>query len=493
VDSPLVSSLSRVKSLVDGDYITYFPSLTPICGSHKAAVMLSVALGWTRSWLRQHPERGGWFWKTREEWRLETGLSRREQETARKALLEAGIFEEALRGMPARMHFRIDLERLGRLLAQGSQDKASFTRWDWDDPLVRRLLGRPVALYRRFALAAGSLAGGLLLSHLMLAYRKRPVSAGEDWAWLPINTLLLGRHLNLTRHEIDGARRRLADLGFVCARYTKTLPTRRVVRVEFDRLISAIEACGARISAAEPHEDKSMAFSDRQSIDKPTNQPVANRHPEFPETCQLDFRKPPNRVAENVPTRRALSGNSPTGANPHPDGACATASRARVLLQEIKTTTPPPAPAPNAPIPVWPEADCGGGSEENLFFSGSLLQAEQREARRWLEDVRPELRQLVLDEHAGLMRGLKEVRNPLGLLYHLIRAAREGRFTPTIAYRVAEARERAIEAAMRQRQAREEARIAQAPEARRRLSAEYVAQMRARLGAGSAAGQGRRI
>jgi len=491
VDSPLVYSINRVKSLVDGDYIAYYPSLTPVCGSHKAAVMLSVALGWTRSWLRQHPEREGWFWKTREEWRLETGLSRREQETARKALLEAGIFEEALRGMPARMHFRIDLERLGALLARGGQE--TFTRWDWDDPLVRRLLGRPVALYRRFALAAGSLSGGLLLSHLMLAYRKNIAPGGEDWAWLPLNTLLLGRHCQLTRHEIDGARRRLADLGLVQARYTKTLPTRRVVRVDFDRLTQAVEACGARISAAEPHKDKSLAFSDRQSIDKPTNKPVANRHPEFPQTCQLDFRKPPNRVSAIVPTSRALSGNSPTGANPHPDGACATASRARVLLHEIKTTTPPPAPAPDKPLPVWPEADCGGSSEENLFFSGSLLQAEQREARRWLEDVRPELRQLVLDEHAGLMRGPREVRNPLGLLHHLIRAAQEGRFTPTIAYRVAEARQRAAEAAMRQRQAREEARIAQAPEARRRLSAEHVAQMRARLGAGSAAGQGRGI
>lgn len=490
MDSPLVPSLNRVKSLVDGDYIAYFPSLTPVCGSHKAAAMLSVALGWTRSWLRQHPEREGWFWKTREEWRLETGLSRREQETARKALLEAGIFEERLRGMPARMHFRIDLERLGGLLARSGQE--TFTRWDWDDPLVRRLLGRPVALYRRFALAAGSLAGGLLLSHLMLAYRKHIASAGEDWAWLQMNTTLLGRHCRLTRHEIDGARRRLADLGFVRTRYTQTLPTRRVVRVEFDRLIQAIEACGSRQSAqsvSAPHEYNSLAFSDRQILYKPPNKPVANRHPEFPKTYQLDSRKAPNRVSANVPTSRALSGNSPTGANPHPDWVCGPPSRAGGLPHDKKPLTPPPAPAPNEPSPVWPEADCGGG-EEKLVFSGSLLLAEQREARRWLGEVRPELRQLVLDEHAGQLRGLKEVRNPLGLLRYLIRAAQEGRFTPTIAYRVAEARERAREAVLRQRQAREEARITQSPEARRRLSAEHVALMRALLGAGTLAGRG---
>jgi hypothetical protein len=256
--------------------------------------------------------------------------------------------------------------------------------------------------------------------------------------------------------------------------------------VEFDRLIQAIEACGSRPStqqASAPHEYNSLAFSDRQRFDKQPNKPVANRHPEFPQTYQLDFRKAPNRVSANVPTSRALSGNSPTGENPHPDWVCGAASRACELPHEVKPKTPPPAPAPEKPLPVWPEADCGGG-EEKLVFSGSLLQAEQREARRWLGEIQPELRQLVLDEHAGLLRG-QEVRNPLGLLRYLIRAAQEGRFTPTIAYRVAEARQRATEVAQRQRQAREEARITQTqtPEERRRLSAEHVARMRALLGA----------
>ncbi|HNA30633.1 MAG TPA: hypothetical protein PK437_11290, partial [Thiobacillaceae bacterium] len=68
----LTFHLNRLKALVEGDYITYFPSLTPVCGSYKAAAMLSVALAWTRNWLHRHPEREGWFWKTRDEWLRET-------------------------------------------------------------------------------------------------------------------------------------------------------------------------------------------------------------------------------------------------------------------------------------------------------------------------------------------------------------------------------------------------------------------------------------
>jgi hypothetical protein len=154
--------------------------------------MLSVALAWTRNWLNKHPEREGWFWKTRAEWQRETGLSRHEQENARKALVARGLLHEARRGMPARMHFRVDLDRLGQLLAQAAQ--ASLTAWDWDDPLLRRLLGRPAALYRRLALVAGSLSGGLLLSHLLLACRKDLALNGPSEGWLRYYPQLIGRH-----------------------------------------------------------------------------------------------------------------------------------------------------------------------------------------------------------------------------------------------------------------------------------------------------------
>ena len=73
-----------------------------------AALMLSQALYWTAR--TDDPE--GWFWKTREEWYEETGLSRREQETARRRLRQSGFWHEERRGVPARIYFRVDLDAL---------------------------------------------------------------------------------------------------------------------------------------------------------------------------------------------------------------------------------------------------------------------------------------------------------------------------------------------------------------------------------------------
>ena len=63
--------------------------------------------------LRQQPERDGWFWKTAAEWQRETGLSRREQDSARRRLRALGLLEEQRRGMPAKRWFRLDLAALG--------------------------------------------------------------------------------------------------------------------------------------------------------------------------------------------------------------------------------------------------------------------------------------------------------------------------------------------------------------------------------------------
>ncbi len=480
--------LNRLKALVDGDYITYYPSLTPICGSYKAAAMLSVALAWTRNWLNKHPEREGWFWKTRTEWQHETCLSRCEQENARKALAARGLLHETRRGMPARMHFRIDLDRLGQLLAQSAQ--ASLSNWDWDDPLLRRLLGRPVALYRRLAWAAGSLSGGLLLSHLVLAYRKDLALNGPSEGWLRYFPQFIGRHCQLSRYEIDGARSRLTERGFLEARYTKTLPTNRVLRLCFDRMIAAIEACHDGVAGVAPHDHASLPHSAIQASDKPAIQTGVFRHPETGQTGQLALDEVANKQVPNPPTSRPVLPNSPSGAKPHSHRARGPSSRARVKQQEINPY-PPPAPAPAQPVDSaanggWRRSDGEpidsepAAPEQPLVFSGKLLPAEQAIARQWLADIDPELRQLVLDEHSGMVRA-REVWNPLGYLQTLIQAARTGRFTPTIAFRIAQSRQEALARAEAQRQVREIARNDHDPAAR--LAArEHLARMRAQLG-----------
>ena len=70
--------------------ITFHRVFVDITGSINAALMLSNAIYWTN---RLPKEREGWFYKTKEEWTAETGLSRKEQDNARKQLTAIGILE----------------------------------------------------------------------------------------------------------------------------------------------------------------------------------------------------------------------------------------------------------------------------------------------------------------------------------------------------------------------------------------------------------------
>lgn len=84
--------------------IAFHRCFVTITGSVTAAVMLSQAVYW--STRTQDPD--GWFWKTQADWEEETGLTRREQETARKTLRNLGLIEENLAGVPATLHFKVN-------------------------------------------------------------------------------------------------------------------------------------------------------------------------------------------------------------------------------------------------------------------------------------------------------------------------------------------------------------------------------------------------
>jgi len=95
--------------------IAYHRCLVPIAGGVSGAVFLSQAV----YWARRTSDPGGWFYKTRDDWRAETGLSRREQESARKALRAAGVLQERLCGVPAQLHYRVELSALLSALNAG--------------------------------------------------------------------------------------------------------------------------------------------------------------------------------------------------------------------------------------------------------------------------------------------------------------------------------------------------------------------------------------
>jgi len=86
--------------------IAFNPAFKRITGSTVAALMLSQAWYWSK----RTSDNDGWFYKTIEEWEEETGLTRSEQETARKHLKR--FLEVDLRGVPATLYYRLNKQEI---------------------------------------------------------------------------------------------------------------------------------------------------------------------------------------------------------------------------------------------------------------------------------------------------------------------------------------------------------------------------------------------
>ncbi|POA21543.1 hypothetical protein C1886_04525 [Pseudomonas sp. FW300-N1A1] len=69
------------------------------------ALMLSQAIYWSN----RTDNTEGWFYKTMEEWEAETGMTRSEQESARKKLVKIGAIEEMKKGVPCRLFYRVNI------------------------------------------------------------------------------------------------------------------------------------------------------------------------------------------------------------------------------------------------------------------------------------------------------------------------------------------------------------------------------------------------
>jgi hypothetical protein len=100
--------------------IAYHRVFVTLTGSVKAAIMLSQAL----YWQPRAKQKDGWWYKSAEEWEEETGLTRHEQQTARKDC-EKYLLSD-LRGVPATLYWKVDEEALSTALFD-ENSKTSFT------------------------------------------------------------------------------------------------------------------------------------------------------------------------------------------------------------------------------------------------------------------------------------------------------------------------------------------------------------------------------
>ena len=93
--------------------IAFHRVFAELTNSLTAGIMLSQAIYWSK----RTKDPNGWFYKSRDEWYTETYILRRAQENAR-AILRASRFglasfwQEELRGVPARLFYRVDFDLL---------------------------------------------------------------------------------------------------------------------------------------------------------------------------------------------------------------------------------------------------------------------------------------------------------------------------------------------------------------------------------------------
>lgn len=115
-----------ISYLLSSGCVAYQRGLARAVGDHSAGLLLSQMWYWSE---RQPAERDGWFFMTQEQIEDELVMHRKEQESSRRRLRALGVLEEARRGVPAKLWFRINRPAVVKMLQQhvrGKTEKESF-------------------------------------------------------------------------------------------------------------------------------------------------------------------------------------------------------------------------------------------------------------------------------------------------------------------------------------------------------------------------------
>jgi hypothetical protein len=106
------SHRQKVKEMLPNRTVGYSPDLARIVGGATIGLFLSQLL--FLSDKGANPE--GWVYKSEQEMGRETGLTKREQQTARRKLLALGVIQIVRKGFKFTYHFRIVWERLYQVI-----------------------------------------------------------------------------------------------------------------------------------------------------------------------------------------------------------------------------------------------------------------------------------------------------------------------------------------------------------------------------------------
>ena len=429
-----------------GRHIAFHRRLVDLTASVKAAVLLSQSIYWTRHG-RDIDEAGGWFLKTTGQWRMETGLSAREQDTARLVLRDLAIIEEQRIGFPARLHFRLCLDQLDALLSDRLGRPAGLLDWA-DGAAVAELLGPSLAYHRRLAGIGGGVHAGLLLSRALYLTRLQVRRQLQEWVGNSIAEWT--QQIGLTRYEQEIARRELASAG-VWEEVRLGIPRRLFVRIRLDCLLALLagdeSGHAARIASPSSPEcgiptinvrQKGQTSMQESHIHVSTKPPI-----QFRQNPLFSFDENPLPVSTKTPLQFRQKRPSSFDETP---GLLIQGST-RVLVQQPLTGETSPC-----------EGDAQGGGD--LILPETLLPEERQAALVLVQRCAPHA-QALLDELSARMQANAVHTSPVAYLRGLVRRALAGEFVPELGQRVAASRRRhGEELILRQQRETEQQRLA---------------------------------
>ena len=270
-----------------GRHIAFHRRLVDLTENVKAALLLSQTIYWTRHG-RDIASTGGWFLKTTEQWEMETGLSTKEQISAREVLRTLAVLSEQRIGIPAKLHYRLCVDQLGNLLSERIGRASS--RLDWGDgAAVAELLGPSIAYHRRLAGIGGGAHAGLLLSRTLHLTR---LQTKRRWdAWIRNSATQWAEDIGLTRRELDTARRDLAHIG-VWDETLAGVPPTLIARVRLDCLLALLASETVPIS-----QHDVLAHAPDGGI--PAITPARNGESSWRESRLLVPPNPPDQIRQN--------------------------------------------------------------------------------------------------------------------------------------------------------------------------------------------------
>lgn len=406
-----------------GRHIAFHRRLVDLTASVKAALLLSQTIYWTRHG-RDIARTGGWFLKTTEQWEMETGLSAKEQTTARAVLCDLALLDERRLGMPAKLHFRLCVDQLGALLTDRIGKASGSLDWD-DGVVVAQLLGPSLAYHRTLAEIGGGVHAGLLLSralHLMRLQSKR-----QRDGWVCRTAIQWAEETGLTRREQETARRSLRRAG-LWEEVLTGIPPRLLVRIRLDGLLARLagDACGSFNRITVPHLSIGGIPATR-----------------FPQKGATGLRESHSLVSPNAPNQLHRIGHDSSAESANPYVQRSTGDSVQPLLNSHESSN---------------ESSSERGDE--LILPETLL-PEERAAAIHLVRHCTDQAQALLDELSARMQAKSVRTSPIAYLRGLVRRADAGEFVPELGQRVAAARQRHHgELILRQQRAAEAQRMA---------------------------------